>query len=222
MPVYKKKKKSDENEKQGTWTHINKMLQEMWWYCFSPQSECRSISVVLVGILFYAGSHDFSFHSFLTCVLPSQSLWISLSSGPTVKFLSFFISSSCSVYASDFLPSSASPCPSVDSKARPAGFRMLPSKSPETLFLLLSLGLSAGREQGGAGVWGGGPQIGHALCVSLGQGLRGPASAVNHDSKRCWRLFPSIIQKTNQKNRSVWCPKLQKKLLWNSDLQFVG
>lgn len=89
---------------------------------------CQKTSVILVGILFYAGSRDFSLHLFLTCVLPSQSPWMSVSSGPTVTLLTFFISFFFSV--SDFLTSSASPCPSIDSKARPAGFRSLPSRAP--------------------------------------------------------------------------------------------
>lgn len=110
----------------------------------------------------------FALVSSLTCVLPSQSLCISVSSGPTVKLLAFFISSFCSVYASDFLTSSASPCPSIDSKARPAGFRCFPSRalrgsSSHSVPPLVPRSL-CGQRVGGAGVWRGGPQIGHALC----------------------------------------------------------
>lgn len=150
---------------------------------------CQRISLVLIGILFYAGHPDFSLHLFLTWVLPSQSLWISVSSGPTVKLLAFFISSFCSLYASDFLTSPASPWPSIASKARPAGFGCFPSRalrgsSSHSVPPCPSVPLRA-ESRGCRGLARRTPDgLGMRYVVSRGQGLRGPASAVNHDSKR--------------------------------------
>lgn len=167
---------------------------------------CQRISVVLVGFLFYAGSHDFSLHLFLTCsVLPSQSLWISVSSGPTVKLLAFFISSFCSVYPSDFLTSSASPCPSIDSKARPAGFgcfisRALRGSSSHSVPPLVPRSV-CGQRAGGAGIWRGGPQMDWACDLAR------PGAAWTSLGCQSWlQKVLKIIPIYNP------CPKKQNKL----------
>lgn len=168
----------------------------MWWYCFHHSQRSLNIAIFLSenftcfnchSVLCRASRH--SLHLFLTWVLPSQSLWISVSSGPTVKLLAFFISSFCSVYASDFLTSPASPCPSIASKARPAGFGCFPSRalrgsSSHSVPPCPSVPLRAER-RGFRGLARRTPDgLGMCYVVSRGQGLRGPASAVNHDSKR--------------------------------------
>lgn len=168
MPVEKKSAENEHSELELTQRRYQNRCDGGWIL----QYFCPRISVLSVGILLGTGSHDFSLHLFLTCVLPSQSLWISVSSGPTVHPLASFISFFCSVYASAFLTSSASPWPSTDSEARPAGFGCFPSRALGGSSSPSLPALVCGQRAGVQGCRRGGPQMAWA-CVMWSSSARG-------------------------------------------------
>lgn len=168
---------------------------------------CQRISVVRA---FW--SHNFSLHLFLTCVPPSQSLWISVSSGPTVKLLAFFISSFWSVYASVFITSSPSPCPSIDSKARPAGFGCFPSRalrgsSSPSVPPLVPRTLCGERPGGCRPRWSG-----HALRDLAQTGGAWTSLGCQSWLQKVLKIIPIIHDPKKKTNKKLLCPKLQKKL----------
>lgn len=131
---------------------------------------CQRFSVVWVGVLFYAGSHDFSFHLFLTCVccLHKACGFESPLVPPLNSWLSLCLPSILSTPLTSSLPllhPAPRLTPKPDQLASDASFQEPWEARLHTPFLLLSLGLLRAESRGCGGFGEEDPWwIGHALC----------------------------------------------------------